>query len=385
MAENNDGQERSEEPTPKRLEEARRKGQIPRSRELNTTLMTLFSAAALIALGDDTMSYFMELLGEGLSLDRRAIFDRRGMIEAMGSALGTGLLLLLPFFAINVITALLSSVMLGGLSFSLESLEPKFSKLNPLKGMKRMFSQRGLVELVKSVAKFCLVGTVGIVLLKHFEGELLGLAYESTASALRHAGHILAWSFLVLSSTLIVIALVDVPYQLWDHGRNLKMTKQEVRDEAKDSEGKPEVKSRIRQLQREAAQRRMMEAVPEADVVITNPTHFAVALKYDERAMGAPRVVAKGSDLVAAQIRERALASNVPLFSAPPLARAIYYSTKLDQEIPAGLYFAVAQVLAYVYQLKTAGVHGGGVPEAPGDLQIPDEYYRPPVDDTADD
>jgi len=378
MAENSDGQERTEQATPKRQQEARRKGQIPRSRELNTLAMLMAAAATLVVSGGHMAAQFSELLRNGLSFDRRAIFSPRGLIDAMEMALGAGLSLVAPFFIISVIVAFASSVALGGWGFSLESLTPKLDKLDPIKGLKRLFAVRGLVELLKALAKFLLVGGVGIGLFMHYSSELIGLGYESVETALAHAGEILVWSFLVLSATLILVAAVDVPFQLWDHNRNLKMTKQEVKDEFKDTEGKPEVKSRIKQMQREIAQRRMMEAVPEADVVITNPTHYAVALKYDDARMGAPVVVAKGKDLIAREIRERAIAAEVPIVSAPPLARAIFFSTELDQEIPAALYLAVAQVLAYVFQLRTAGRHGGDVPPPPSDIEVPEGFDTPP-------
>ncbi|WP_297526426.1 flagellar biosynthesis protein FlhB [Thiohalobacter sp.] len=378
MAENKDGQERTEQATPKRQQEARRKGQIPRSRELNTLAMLMAAAGTLVLSGGHMAAQFSALLHNGLSFDRRAIFSPRGLIDAMEMALGAGLALVAPFFVISVIVALVSSVALGGWGFSVEALTPKLDKLNPLKGFKRMFSVRGLVELLKALAKFLLVAGVGIGLFMHYSSELIGLGYESVEAALAHAGEILAWCFLLLSATLILVAAADVPFQLWDHKRNLKMTRQEVKDELKDTEGKPEVKSRIKQMQREIAQRRMMEAVPDADVVITNPTHYAVALKYDDARMGAPVVVAKGKDLIAREIRERAIAAEVPIVSAPPLARAIFFSTELDQEIPAALYLAVAQVLAYVFQLRTAARHGGEVPPPPADIEVPEGFDAPP-------
>ena len=379
MAEHENGQERTEEATAKRIQDARRKGQIPRSRELNTTLMLVVSAATLIVSGQDMIEQIGELARNGLAIDRRLIFDPQGAIEMLQQGVAAGLRLLAPFFLITFVVAILASVSLGGWSFSVEALTFKFEKLNPVAGLKRIFAWRGLMELAKSVAKFLLVGAVGALLLWTYADHFVAFGYQSAHRALANAGQILAWSFLALSAVLIVVAIIDVPFQLWDHARNLRMTRQEVKDEAKDTEGKPEVKSRVRQLQRELAQRRMMEAVPKADVVITNPTHFAVALKYEEGRMRAPRVVAKGSDLLANRIRAKASDHKVPIFSAPPLARALYYSTELDQEIPAGLYLAVAQVLAYVYQLKTAGRYGGEVPRPPQELNVPPDLYRGPV------
>ncbi len=377
MAENSDGQERSEEATSKRIQESREKGQIPRSREFNTMVMLLASAGALLIMGDALMQQFAQMLHDGLTLDRKIIFDPLGVIDGMWRGVRAGGLMLLPFLIVTAIAAVASSLAIGGWSFSTKALAFKPEKLNPITGMKRLFALRGLVELLKSMAKFLLIGGVGVLLMWNLSDDFMGLGYQEPEVALAHAGQILGWSFFALSLTMILIAAVDIPFQLWDHAQQLKMTKQEVRDEFKDTEGKPEVKGRIRQMQREVAQRRMMEAVPEADVIITNPTHYAVALKYGAD-MGAPRVVAKGRDLVAGQIRAKAIEHEVPLFSAPPLARAIYFSTEIDQEIPAGLYFAVAQVLAYIYQLKSARAGAPYAPKAPSDLEVPDEYFRGP-------
>jgi flagellar biosynthetic protein FlhB len=250
-----------------------------------------------------------------------------------------------------------------------------------LKGLKRIFAARGLIELVKALVKFLLIGSVGAGLLWHFLPELMGLGRESVVSALAHTGSILSVSFVVLSASLLLIAAIDVPFQLWDHSKNLKMTRQEVKDETKNTEGKPEVKSRIRAMQREVAQRRMMQEIPKADVVITNPTHYAVALRYDAERMAAPIVVAKGVELVAGQIRSVATANNVPLFEAPPLARALYYSAEIDQEVPAGLYLAVAQILAYIFQLR-ASTSGGPIPVRPDEVDVPDEFFQGPDSNT---
>lgn len=381
MAENEDGQERTEQPTGKRLDEARKKGQIPRSRELNTMFMLMLGAVGFLTIGDTMIDQFSELMHTGFTFDRNDVFNTNSMFDAMGTALGTGLKIILPFLIVSVLAALISSMALGGLSFSIESLKPKPEKLDPIKGMKRLIGVKGLVELAKSLGKLLLVGSIALLLFNQYFDEILYLGQQTPKQAMAHGGSILAWCFLFLSVSLILIALIDVPFQLWDHNRQLKMTKQEIKDEQKDTEGKPEVKRRIKQAQFEIASRRMMEAVPEADVVITNPTHFAVALKYDDKSMRAPRVVAKGRGVIAAQIRKRALEHDVALFSAPPLARALYFSAELDQEIPAGLYFAVAQVLAYVFQLRTATAYGGMKPPEPGDIPVPDEYYHPPAEE----
>ncbi len=384
MAQQDDGQERTEEATPKRLEDARKKGQIARSRELNTMAMLLLGALGLIGMAPFMIGRMEALFRTGLSLSREAVFDPWAMIDIFSISIMQGIALVMPFMVLMLVTAILAPMALGGWSFSVEAMGPKFDKLNPLKGLKRIFALRGLVELLKALAKFLLIGGVGAMLLVHYMPHFNGLAYESVPQALAHAGSILGWSFLILSLSLMVIAAIDVPFQIWDHAKNLKMTRQEIKDEYKTTEGKPEVKAQIRRMQQELAQGRMMSEVPKADVVITNPTHFAVALKYDANNMRAPLVVAKGADLMASQIRTVATANGVPLFEAPPLARAIYYSTDIDREVPAGLYLAVAQVLAYVYQLRSARRKGGFEPHRPVDLPVPDEFFQGPTPPESD-
>jgi len=377
MAENEDGQEKSEQATPKRQEEARKKGQVPRSREMTTMAMLLMAALCMSLMGGHMIERLGAVLQLGLQVERAKVFDTFALIEILGQAVFQGFLLIFPFLLVMLVTALIAPVALGGWSFSAEALSFKAEKLNPLKGLKRIFAARGIVELVKALAKFLLIGSIGAGLLWHFLPELMGLGREAVEHGLAHAGSILSTSFVVLSASLLLIAAIDVPFQLWDHAKNLKMTRQEVRDEHKDTDGKPEVKSRLRAMQREVAQRRMMEEIPKADVIITNPTHYAVALRYDTENMSAPVVVAKGVELIASQIRTVAVANNVPLFEAPPLARALYYSAEINQEIPAGLYLAVAQILAYLFQLKaTAG--GGPIPKRPEDVPVPDEFFQGP-------
>ena len=239
-----------------------------------------------------------------------------------------------------------------------------------------MFSLKALVELLKGLAKFLVVGSLCVLVLLTQEKDLLSLANEDVVAAMGHGMQILGWAFLLMASTTLLITAVDVPYQLYDYQQKLKMTLQEVKDEMKNTEGKPEVKGRIRQLQREISQRRMMSEVPQADVVITNPEHYAVALKYAEDERAAPVVVAKGVDRVALKIREIAKEHDVPIVTAPPLARAIYFNAELDAEIPEGLYVAVAQILAYVYQLREYQRRRGPRPSDLGDLPIPDELRR---------
>jgi flagellar biosynthesis protein FlhB len=377
MAENEDGQERSEQATPKRQEDARKKGQVPRSREMTTMAMLLMAAVCMSLMGGHIVERLGYVLHLGLRVERTKLFDTFALIEILGQAAYQGFLAILPFLLVMLLTALAAPVALGGWSFSTQALSFKADKLNPLKGLKRIFAVRGVVELLKALAKFLLIGSVGAGLLWHFLPELMGLGREAVEHGLIHAGRILSTSFVVLSASLLLIAVIDVPFQLWDHAKNLKMTRQEVRDEHKDTEGRPEVKSRVRAMQREIAQRRMMEEIPKADVIITNPTHYAVALRYDLDNMSAPIVVAKGVELLASQIRTVAVANKVPLYEAPPLARALYYSAEINHEIPAGLYLAVAQILAYVFQLK-AVTRGGPVPARPTEVPVPDEFFQGP-------
>ncbi len=377
MAENENGQELTERATSKQLGEARDKGQVPRSRELNTAAVMLASALGLLWLGGRIMVHLQEIMRRSLSLTREELFKPTAMTESLQHLWSDYFLMLGPYFLLLVAVTLAAPVMVGGWNFSAQAFGFKFSKLNPVSGLARIFSWNGLVELLKSMVKFLLVGGVTLLILRNSLGELVGLGYESLESALAHSGHLVIGAFITLSVSLLVIAAVDVPFQLWSHARQLRMSKQDVKEESKDLEGRPEIKSRIRNMQREMSRRRMMEQVPKADVIVTNPTHYAVALRYQQDQMGAPRVVAKGADLLAARIRAVAGEHQIPVLEAPPLARALFFNTELDQEIPAGLYLAVAQVLAYVYQLKTARTHGGIEPQAPSDLPIPDELQHP--------
>lgn len=355
MAEENDnGQERTEEPTPKRRREAREKGQVPRSRELSTTLLMLAAALGLYAFGSYMGEGLHGVIESNFRFDREVAFDPMAPVRLLQSAIGRGLMIVAPFALLMLAVALGSSVVLGGWSFNPQGMVPKLEKLNPLKGLQRMFSLRAVMELVKALAKVAVVGSVGALVLYNFQDDFRGLTAVSLETGIALGIRLFFLAFLLLSVALALVAAVDVPYQLWENSKKLRMTKQEIKDEFKETEGKPEVKGRIRQLQREMARGRMLEQVPQADVVVTNPTHFAVALKYDQLKMGAPRVVAKGTDLIAARIRTLAEENKVPIFEAPPLARALYHTTEIDREIPGGLYLAVAQVLAYIYQLRTA-------------------------------
>ncbi len=368
------GEERTEQPTPKRLREAKEKGQVPRSRELNSTIVLMVAAVGLMMLGGMLVDDLAVIMRDALTIERAKVMDPAALVQQFGAVIGKALWMLSPFLALLVLAAMTGPVSMGGFSFSTKAIAFKGSKLDPFKGLGRIFSAKGLMELVKTLAKFLLVAAVSVLLLWSLKTELLSLANESLGRAIAHAGTLFVWAFLALSSVLILVAAIDVPFQLWQHKKQLKMTFKEVKDENKETEGRPEVKSKIRALQREISQRRMMEKLPDADVVITNPTHYAVALCYEREGNGAPRVVAKGADLVAMRIREVAQSHNITIVSAPPLARALYATTELEQEIPAELYVAVAHILAYIYQLDAAHAQGGEEPPVPTDLPVPDEY-----------
>ncbi len=374
MAENQDGQEKTEQPSAKRLEDARRKGQVARSRELNTVAITLVGVVVLVMMSGTMGHDLGGIMTDSFRLSRVEVFDSASMLRHLGDALGQAMWMLLPFFAAVVVAAIASSVALGGMAFSTEILVPKLSKLDPVKGIKRVFSVKGLVELLKALAKFSLIGGVTALLLWNLMSDFLALNGMGLKDAVYEMGRLLGGSLLLLASTLILVAAIDVPFQLWEHRRQLRMTKQEVREEMKETDGRPEVKSRIRSMQRELAQRRMMEEVPKADVIVTNPTHYAVALRYDQGRMQAPKVVAKGTELVAANIRRVGAEAGVPVVESPLLARALYFNTEIGDAIPAGLYLAVAKLLAYVFQLKVYRRDGGERPRPPTDLPVPDEF-----------
>ena len=369
MAEEQTGQERTEQPTERRLQEARKKGQVPRSRELNTMLSLMLAAIALLVLGGNISRNIMNISVEGFSVSRELIFDPSQLPYQFMHMASQALLALLPFMAVMLVGVFAGPLMMGGWSFSLETIAFKSEKLNPIKGLARIFSLKGLVELAKALAKFLLLLGAAILIFSSIDQQLLSLASMNPKAAGLEAVTVLVQVLLILSATTILIVALDVPFELWNHSKQLRMTKQEVRDEMKETDGNPQVKQRIRTMQRQLAEGRMMEDVKTADVVITNPTHYAVALQYLDRPGSAPRLVAKGKDLTALRIRAIATEHDIPLFEAPPLARALYRSTEIGHEIPHVLYMAVARVLAYVFQLKNAGPTDY-VPK-PDDLDIP--------------
>ena len=374
MAEQNqDAQEKTEEPTPRRLNKAREDGQVARSRELNTTGVLLAGSGVLFLTGAGVAEGLGDIMAAGLILERAETRDLTAMVSYFALLGERAILTMVPLMLAVLVAALVSPVLLGGLAFSTKAMAFKWEKLDPVRGLKRVFGPQGLMELVKALAKFVVVLAVTVVLLWTEVSAFLGLGRLSDKAAMADAVWLIGLNLLVVSAAMILIAVVDVPFQIWNHKRQLRMTKQQVKDENKDTEGKPEIKQKIRQLQMEAATRRMMGEVPKADVIVTNPTHFAVALRYDAAAMAAPRLVAKGRDRVAFRIREVGEAHGVAVVSAPALARAVYFTTELEQEVPASLYKAVAQVLAYVFQLRRYR-SDGGAPPAPldaGSLPVP--------------
>jgi flagellar biosynthetic protein FlhB len=373
MADSSTGQERTEEPTPKRLSEARKKGQIPRSRELNTTIMLLFAALGLLYMGKYIIYDLRELFHHDFQLERALFFDKNAMLTQFNENVLVALKSIAPFLLLTLVTVFIGPLAMGGWSFSGQALTPNFGKLNPLSGFKRMFGTHGLIELIKALAKFLLLGAVAVTMLLSFKGEFLGLGLEPLLQGMEHGSSLILWHFIALSATLVLVAAIDVPYQLWSYNQKLRMTLKEVQDEQKEANGNPEMKNKIRAVQREMAQQRMLQDVPEAQVVIVNPTHYAIALRYEDGKESAPRIIAKGLDLVSFRIREVASAHDIPIFTAPPLARALYYSTEIGQQIPTGLYVAVAKVLAYVLQLKQTSHQPNVAPEKPTNFEIPEE------------
>ncbi|MDX1677857.1 flagellar biosynthesis protein FlhB [Arsukibacterium sp.] len=374
MAEDS-GAEKTEQPTPKKLQDAAEKGQIARSKDLGTAFVLIASAAALLMFGKMLAVAVLNVGQRLMSLNYKDIFDPNAMFTAWG-AVGEELLPpLAAIFTFILVAAFVGNCLLGGFNFSWQAAGPKLSKMSPIQGFKRMFGLQALVELGKSFLKVAVVVTVAYLLLKVFFMDIMSLSLMSDPNNIESALYILAWLFLGLCSSVSVIAMVDAPYQKWNHIKQLKMSLQEIKDEYKNSEGSPEIKARIRRTQMQMSMKRMMQEVPTADVIVTNPTHFAVALKYDQGKFRAPVVVAKGVDEVAMHIRKIANEHKVPVIESPPLARSIFYTTELDHPIPEQLFAAVAQVLAYVYQLKMYKKGKGSRPKSLArELPIPADF-----------
>lgn len=371
MAEESD-LEKTEQPTPRRIEQAREEGQVPQSRELSTFFVLIAGVVSLWLMGGWVSRRITDTLRHGFSFERAAVFDTRLMLETFDTIFTEVLMTMLPLFGVLMVAALAAPITLGGFVFSTKVLAVKAERMNPLKGLARMFSVHGLVELVKSVLKALVIGLLAVFAVWREREHVFSLMMQPLEYALPEFFQTLLFAALIIVLGLAIIALIDVPFQLYQYHRRLRMTREEVKREHKEQEGDPHVKARIRTLQREMARRRMMSEVPKADVVVTNPTHFSVALKYDSAKMGAPVVVAKGRGDVALKIREIAAEHDVPLLEAPPLARALHAHCELGEAVPAQLYTAVAEVMAYVYQLNAWLSRGGRKPAAPKQLAVPE-------------
>ncbi len=307
----------------------------------------------MFLFGNSLFQQLSDRFATGFVFQQRDVADSHLMMARLGSFFVDAFLIISPILATAFVVALLISGSLGGYSISLKAIAPKVSKLNPLNGFKRMFGMRSVIELLKSLGKFLLVGGITYLLVKNYVGTLMYASLMNYGEGLIMSGSIVAFSFLIATCALIIIALIDVPYQLFEYNKKLKMTKQEIKDEMKDTEGRPEVKRKIREKQREMASMRMLEAIADADVIITNPDHFAIALAYDPTGDMPPQVVAKGADLIAQNIKQRAKEEGVPLFESPILARALYFTTDLNGYIPEALYEAVAQVIAFIFNINS--------------------------------
>lgn len=370
MAEDSD-LERTEPASERRREQAREDGQIARSRELSTLALLLAAGGGLWFAGIGLTDSLSALLRRGMQLDHATAFEPDQMLLRLKDFSVDMLLTFVPVLAFMALAAVASTFLLGGWLFSFKPLMPNWGRLDPLAGLKRILSWHGMSEMVKALAKTVLVGGVAAWVIWSNSGAVLSLAAEPLDAGMSHLVHLLGKSFLVIAGSMALVVVIDVPFQIWDHERKLRMTRQEVRQESKESEGDPHVKAHIRSQQREMARRRMMADIPKADVVVTNPTHYAVALRYQGDAMRAPQVVAKGAHLLAARIRELAVENNVPVLEAPPLARALYRHAEIGDDIPAALYTAVAEVLAYVYQLRNRRQEGQSLPPLPDLLSVP--------------
>ncbi|MDC3251012.1 flagellar biosynthesis protein FlhB [Luminiphilus sp.] len=374
MAENQNGQDKSEQPTSKRQAESRKKGQVARSKELGT-LMVVSGALMFIWLTSEAlMSSLFAFMNNALAPSGELLSNPDLISSHLVDSIVSGLLIVMPLLLVTVVLALVGPALMGGVVFSFEALAFKAEKLDPVKGLGKMFSTKSLIELVKALLKFLLIVGIATYLFFLTQKQILTLGRLEVVEGILKSGSYIIWLAFLTSLSLAIIAAIDVPYQVWSHNKELKMTMQEVKDESKETDGRPEVKSRIRQLQREASQRRMLEDIPTADVVITNPTHYSIALKYDPSGVSAPLVVAKGADLIALKIRTIASENNVLIYEEPPLARAIFGSTEIGDEIPAPLFLAVAKVLAYVFHLKKAGPTDY-VPR-PDAVPLPEDYMK---------
>ncbi len=372
MAEESD-LERTEPASPRRLEQAREEGNVPQSRELMAFMVMAAGAGTFWILGGWIAQRAADLVRHGLSFSRTAAFDPVVMREgALGLSLDA-FLVAGPIFVAIIVAIVVTPAMMGGWILSPKAMQLDLTRMDPIKGIGRMFSWQSIAELVKAILKALLIGLVLYWVVRHEQDRLFALIAAPIEVGLASFAQVLFFSFVALIAGLAVIAAIDVPFQLFQYHDRLKMTREELRQESRESEGDPHLKARIRSQQREMARGRMMAEVPKADVVVTNPTHFAVALKYDAERMAAPVVVAKGMNLIAERIRELAVENQVPLLEAPPLARALHRHAEAGDAIPAALYTAVAEVMAWVFQMEAyaKGTVGAAPPVAPQDIAVP--------------
>jgi flagellar biosynthetic protein FlhB len=371
-----DQEDRTEAPTEKRLREAREKGNVPRSRELANVAVLGCAVMALKASAGHIGAVSRDWMRGALHYDRALLDAPDRLLPHAAGLFGALAAPMLPMIFAALVACLVSPAIMGSLRFAGQSLQPDFSRLNPMTGIGRMWGKESLAEVLRSLLRVILIGGVGTWMVYRAFKALLDMPQASLEQSVAGGVQMAMTTLLAMVGALGALALIDVPWQHFQYRAKLKMTKQEIRDEHKDSEGRPEVKQRIRQLQREMSQRRMMSAIPQADVIITNPTHYAVALKYDPEQGSAPVLLAKGSDFVALKIREIGNEHQIQILESPALARSIFYSTELEQQIPAGLYLAVAQVLAYVYQIRQFRAGRGKRPDPLKDLPIPPDLRR---------
>lgn len=363
--------EKSEQPTDSKLKKAKEKGQIPRSRELTSLMILLVGILLFWIMGTHFVSKLKAIIQQAMLVAHRTDDDKQ-IIFNLINLLTAGFWAILPIFVGLVIVAIIAPLSVGGLLFSLQSIKPNLGKLNPISGFKRLFSLRIFSELFKSILKVVLIAFAAALFLIHQFPNMLALPSMYLNNALSQVMQLLIYASLLIVLALIPMVGFDIFYQIWSNLKKLKMSKQEVKDEFKEQEGNPQIKGRIRQMQQAMARRRMMKDVPKANVIVTNPTHYAVALQYDEKTMSAPKILAKGTDNIASKIKQIAQEHQIPQLEAPPLARALYRHGEIGKSIPAELYAAVAQILAWVYQLKRWHRYGGEKPLKPTNLSIPE-------------
>ncbi len=376
MAEESD-LEKTEPASPERLQKARDEGQVARSRELVTFVMLVTALGGLWVMSGSIGEHFGSAMRDGLQFERTSAFDSSRMMVHVGNMVVHAVQAMLPLMIMMLLAALVAPMMLGGWLVSTKSMAPKLSKLNPIAGIGRMFSSESLAELVKTIVKSLLIGSIAVWVIMSNLSNIMALMSEPVHAALPHTLDLVARSCALIIGSLLLVVAIDVPYQLWSHAHKLRMSREDLRQEQKENDGDPLVKAQIRRQQQQMAKRRMMADVPKADIIVTNPTHFAVALQYRDKEMRAPRVVAKGVDLVALRIRAIAAEHKIPVLEAPPLTRALYRHTELGHEIPLALYSAVAEVLAWAYQLQRLTREGGILPSPPTDLPVPESLDLP--------